>query len=150
LHIEGKPHIVSFFQKRTRYELYVDGLMVAHLIQSPDAENQEKAVRIDGKDCQFVLYGDQPDLVVDGIMKCEEMREYQNQKFHRNVLIGLGFVQVIVGTFCGLIWSILQLSEVYSVGGFMGLVFSIAFTLSGVAEVLLGLRKSRKLKEYAP
>lgn len=148
--IEGKPHTILFAQKRTKYELYVDEQPVSHIIQTPYEENVEKDVRIDGKLCQFVLYGDHPDLVVDGILKWEEFRELKNQVFHKNVLLGLGLAQILIGTFCGIIWMAFRMAGMYSVGGVMGLVFSVAFTVAGVVEVLFGLRKMRALKGWKP
>lgn len=145
--IDGKQYQIAFRQNRTKFELYVDGKIAAHLNLTPDEENQEKDIQLGGKICQFVLYGDRPDLVVDGIMKYEEYREYKTQCFHRNVLLGLGAAQMLVGTFCGITWAAMQATGMYSVGGDMGLVFSLAFTTSGVLEVLLGIRKSRKLRE---
>ena len=146
--IEGKRYVIAFRQNRTKYELYVDGSLMANLNQSPDEENQEKDVKIGSKRCQFVLYGDSADLVVDGILKYEEYRELKNMKFHRNVLLGLGFAQILVGTFCALTWSAFQIAEMYSIGGGMGLVFSVAFTVAGVVEMLFGLRKQRQIKEW--
>ena len=139
--INGTEYEILCTQSRTKYELYVDGQLCGQINKSIYEENMEKDVTIDGKVCQFVVYGDEPDLVVDGVLQGVEAQERKTARFHKIVLIGFGCAQIIIGTVGGFIWFMLKMTGTEFIGGVLALVGAFLFAAAGVFELLWGLRK---------
>lgn len=139
--INGNEHEILIAQSRTKYELLVDDQLACQINMTNYEDNVEKDVVIDGKVCQFVVYGDEPDLVVDGVMQIVEAKERNKTIFHKSVLMILGMIQILVGTLCIYFWFALTQAGDEFIGGNMGLVCAILFLAAGVVEFVLGLKK---------
>lgn len=139
--INDTRYQIMFAQRRTKFELYVDGELCSQIIKTNYEDNVEKDVKIDGKVCQFVVYGEDPDLVVDGIMMAADAQEQKTKRFHRNVLLLFGFAQIVIGTFAGYLWFTMTMAGQKVFGGVLALLGILVFTGAGVLELLWGVKK---------
>lgn len=126
-----------------RFDLYVDGQHCSQLWFTNSGDNQEVDVVIGGKVCQFVLYDDEPDLSVDGILQFAEWEYQKTRKFHRQTAFWGGLMMILVGLLACYAWVGLTASGEGVLGGWVSLVMSTGFTLAGIRLML----HSRKREE---
>lgn len=138
--IDGTEHKVRFTQVRTKFELFVDDELCGRILKTNYEDNVEKDIVINGKICQFVVYGDEPDLVVDGVMQRVEAQMRKTDRFHKWTLIGFGIAQILVGTLAGALWFGMTMAGQKVLGGYLALLGVLIFTGAGVAELLYGLK----------
>lgn len=140
--INGKERDILITQSRTRFELFVDERLMSQITKANYDDNVEKDVVIDGKVCQFVVYGEEPDVVVDGILQRADEQERKTALFHKSSLLILGMLQVILGTLGAFWWFLLSESGEEIIGGSLALVAAILFVITGIVEVIWGMKKS--------
>ena len=128
--VNGTVYEVRIARTSKKYDLYVDGEHCSELWLNRIEENQEKDVVIGGKRCQFVLYDDEPDLSVDGILQFAQWEQEKTQRFHKRAAFFGGLVMILVGLYATFVWVALTLSGVGPLFGKVGLVMIILFTLS--------------------
>lgn len=142
--VGGTDYDIRVERTGKKYDLYVDGKHCSRLFLADSGENQEIDVIIGGKVCQFVLYGDEPDLSVDGILQFAEWEYQKTRKFHRQTALWGGLMMILVGLLACYAWVGLTASGGGALGGWVSLVMSVGFTLIGIWLVL----HSRKREEF--
>lgn len=142
--VNGTVHNIRIDRTSKKYNLYVDEEQYSELWLSASEENQEKDVLIDGKVCQFVLYDDEPDLAVDGILQFAEAEYQKTRRFHKRVAFFGGISMTLVGLMAFFFGVMFMIAGEGIFGGWLSIAMIAGFILAGIWLVLY----SRKKEEY--
>lgn len=145
--VDGEEYSVECVTQKTVYDVYVDGEMA---LQAPrklrnDDTDSEYDLLIGGKCCQFVVYGGEPDVCVDGILLGAE-RQMQKQERNSRLLkmIG-GMALILVNTYAVFLWTAFRLADDPIFGGYIAPILFAVLIGVGLWMLLSGLKRK---KEY--
>lgn len=143
--VDGEEYIVSCVTQKTVYDVYVDGEMA---IQAPrkmrnDDTESEYDLRIGGKRCQFVVYGGEPDVCVDGILLGAERQMEKQERTNRLLKMIGGMALILINTYAIFLWAAYRMTDDPVFGGYVAPILFAALICVGLWMLLSGLRKRK-------
>ena len=141
--IEGQEYLVRCVPQTSLFDVYVNeelAIRVPRKMKHDDSDS-EYDLRIGGKLCQFVIYGGNPDLCVDGILLGAQAElDYQDRRSRRRRLFaGMGLI--LASTYAIFLWFVYELAGQPFFGGYVALVLFFVLIIVGIGLLLSVLKK---------
>lgn len=138
--VEGREYLVRCETHKTVFDVYVDDELVLHMGKNTDGLDTERDIRVGGKVCQFVVYGGEPDLAVDGILQGVEASQHRAQRQGRWLKLFGGIAVLVVSTFAAFLWYAFEVSGQGIFGGWAALLMIIGFAVLGLWMMVSALK----------
>lgn len=143
--VDGEDYSVECVTQRTVYDVYVDGelmLQVPRKLRNDDTDS-EYDLRIGSKRCQFVVYGGEADLCMDGILLGAQRQLERQERNSRLLRMIGGMALILVNTYSIFLWTAYRLADDPIFGGYIAPILFSALIILGV-WMLLSSRKKKK------
>lgn len=140
---DGATHSVECVLMGNKYVLFVDDIFLTNVYRkSIGVGDLQVPVSICGKECLFVVWDEQPDLAVDGMMLGSN-RDYgtaleKRQKGHLKVYRSVFWIGVVL-------LAVVALLAAFGFGPAVGYDDLVIYAVAGVWMVLFGHIKIRRL-----
>ena len=141
-----QKYLVHCVPQTSLFDVYVNeelAIRVPRKMKHDDSDS-EYDLRIGGKLCQFVIYGGEPDLCVDGVLlgAQRELDYLDRRSRRRRFFAGAGLIAA--STYAIFLWFIYELAGQPFFGGYVALILFFALIIAGIGLLLSVLKKKEE------